>query len=381
MRGVLARLLVGATAGVATGLAFPPYGAWWLLPFSVAALSLAIRSGHGFRIGLAYGLAFMVVLLPWLTVIGPDAWLGLSFLESLFYGLLGWGLHRVSRLPGWPVWQACLWVAVEWLQGPDPLGGFNWGRLAFATIDAPVAPAVTLVAMAGVTFLVALSGGLLAWAAQTARAGGRVWSLVAAAGALALVCLPLVFPAWQPPEQTDPVRIAVVQGNVPGEGMDAFAERRAVLNNHVDATRDFAAAGRQRARNRAPGHRHLAGELHRHRPLPRPDRATRDHLRRGRRDRSPRPGRRDGRRPGPQRRPEQGHRLASRQTGPTEAYAKTHPVPFGEYIPMRKFLAQLHHTGSTRSRATWSPGRRTACSSSGTPGSATSSASRSSTTT
>ena len=36
-------------------------------------------------------------------------------------------------------------------------------------------------------------------------------------------------------------QIAAVQGNVPGEGMDAFAERRAVLHNHAEATRDFAA--------------------------------------------------------------------------------------------------------------------------------------------
>ena len=32
-----------------------------------------------------------------------------------------------------------------------------------------------------------------------------------------------------------------MQGNVPGEGMDAFAERRAVLHNHAEATHDFAA--------------------------------------------------------------------------------------------------------------------------------------------
>ncbi len=31
-----------------------------------------------------------------------------------------------------------------------------------------------------------------------------------------------------------------MQGNVPGEGMDPFAERRAVLDNHAEATFDFA---------------------------------------------------------------------------------------------------------------------------------------------
>ena len=35
--------------------------------------------------------------------------------------------------------------------------------------------------------------------------------------------------------------MAAVQGNVPGEGLDAFAERRAVLTNHVQATQELAA--------------------------------------------------------------------------------------------------------------------------------------------
>ena len=35
-------------------------------------------------------------------------------------------------------------------------------------------------------------------------------------------------------------QVAAVQGNVPGEGMNPFAERRAVLNNHAQATTDFA---------------------------------------------------------------------------------------------------------------------------------------------
>jgi apolipoprotein N-acyltransferase len=37
------------------------------------------------------------------------------------------------------------------------------------------------------------------------------------------------------------LRVAAVQGNVPGSGMNPFAERRAVLNNHAQATADFAA--------------------------------------------------------------------------------------------------------------------------------------------
>ena len=48
------------------------------------------------------------------------------------------------------------------------------------------------------------------------------------------------------------VRVAIVQGNVPRLGLDFNAQRRAVLDNHVDATVTLAAAGRRRARRRGP---------------------------------------------------------------------------------------------------------------------------------
>lgn len=334
MRGLSARLLVAGAGGVAAAAAFPPYGLWWLLPVAVAALSLAVRPGQGFRVGLVFGLTFMGVLLPWLTVIGRDAWLGLSLLEALFYGLLGWALHRTSRLAVWPLWHACLWVGVEALRGVVPWGGFNWGRLAFATIDSTVAEAVTYVGASGVSFLVALAGALLAWMVTR---GLRLPGVVAAAGALALLCLPLTFPAWQPPDSVSTARIAVVQGNVPGEGMEAFAERRAVLDNHVAATLELA-------------DRVATGEVEQPDLVLWPENSTDiDPFR------DPTVMRDISRAvdaigvptlvgamiggPGPIDVENQGI-VWIPGVGPTTSYSKMRPVPFGEYIPMRAFLAK-----------------------------------------
>ncbi|HET7690870.1 MAG TPA: apolipoprotein N-acyltransferase [Nocardioidaceae bacterium] len=334
VRGLSARLLLAGAAGVAAAAAFPPYGLWWLVPPAVAALSLATRPGQGFRVGLVFGFAFMGVLLPWLTVIGTDAWLGLSLLEALFYGLLGWGLHRTSRLALWPIWHACLWIAVEALRGVVPWGGFNWGRLAFAMIDGTVAPAVTYVGASGVTFLVALSGSLLAW---TVSRGAHRAAVVAAVGSLALLCVPTALPTWQPPDAPTTARIAVVQGNVPGEGMEAFAERRAVLDNHVEATLELA-------------DRVARGEVEQPDLVLWPENSTDiDPFR------DPTVMRDISRAvdaigvptlvgamiggPGPIDVENQGIVWVP-EVGPTTAYSKMHPVPFGEYIPMREFLAQ-----------------------------------------
>ena len=44
-----------------------------------------------------------------------------------------------------------------------PFSGMPWGRLAFAVVDTPVADALAYVGMTGLSFLLALSGFLLAW--------------------------------------------------------------------------------------------------------------------------------------------------------------------------------------------------------------------------
>jgi len=334
VRGVLARLLVSGSAGVAAGLSFQPFGLWWLLPLAVAALSLAARESRGFLVGLVFGLGFLLVLLPWLRVVGTDAWLGLCLTEALFYGGLGWGLARVANLPGWPLLQSALWVAVEALRGVVPWGGFNWGRLGFAGIDTPLAATVTYIGVAGLTFLIALVGGLIAWAA---RNGPGLRSGLVVAGALALACVPLALPDWTSPGQQVPNIVAVVQGNVPGQGLDAFSERRAVLNNHVRATKELAA-------------RVASGQVPKPDLVIWPENSTdidpfRDPS--VMRDISDAVDTIDTptlvgamvQGPGPIDVKNKGI-VWLPGVGPTTEYAKMHPVPFGEYIPMRKLLAK-----------------------------------------
>ncbi|HEY3605068.1 MAG TPA: hypothetical protein VGL04_10375, partial [Sporichthyaceae bacterium] len=104
------RRLAGAiAAGVLLGLAFPPFGAWPLAVVAVAALSLLTRGAtgrHGAWLGFGFGLAFFVVLLRWLHVIGWDAVLGLSILQAVFLAPVGVGFAWTAGRRGWPLWQA-----------------------------------------------------------------------------------------------------------------------------------------------------------------------------------------------------------------------------------------------------------------------------------
>ena len=337
---MLPRLAMAAVAGAGAGLSFEPFRLVYLLPVAVAVLTLTCRKlslPRGFLVGAAFGVAFMLTLLPWLQVIGLDAWILLSVLEGLFYGLLGLGTAAVVRLRWWPLWTAALWVAVEALRGVIPFGGFPWGRLAFATIDTPVAPLFAFLGSAGVTFAVGLVGSVLAWTVLRVRR-----MPVRAVAALVLTCLVVSLGSALPGPGRDKdasggVTVAAVQGNVPGVGMNAFAERRAVLDNHLQATRGLAAdveAGQVDAPDLvvwpesstdidpftdptvsadiqgvvdAIGVPILVGAMV---AGPETDEVRNQGI------------------------------VWSPGSGPGESYSKTHPVPFGEYIPFRDLLAK-----------------------------------------
>lgn len=245
MTSLPARLLLAVVSGLATALAFEPFALAYLAPLGVAGMTLAAvgtRPRTGFVVGLAYGVAYLGLLLPWLQVIHPAAWPALALLEALFLGLGGAITTVVARLPAWPVWVAATWVLVELLRSLVPFGGFPWGRLGFAVVDTPALETVAYVGVPGTTFLVALLGATLAWLVRDGRRR-PLRGVGALAGVAVLLVLASGFPlpgAPGPTEEPAIVRIAAVQGDVPGVGLNAFSERRAVLDNHVNATLELA---------------------------------------------------------------------------------------------------------------------------------------------
>ena len=124
------RLALGLLSGVSVGLGFPPYGLWPLLLVGLVGLlgllqDLSPRLGA--VVGLAFGLGYMGVLLPWVRVIGPDAWLALTVLEALFYAAFGWAATRVRPHSWWPLATAGLWAGAELARSHVPFTGFPWG--------------------------------------------------------------------------------------------------------------------------------------------------------------------------------------------------------------------------------------------------------------
>ena len=353
-----ARPLTALVSGVLLALAFPPYDVWPLSVLAVAAFSVAVhgqRTRTGFGYGLLFGLPFMLWLLKWLRVVGPDAWIVLSIVQALYIAALAAALTAIGRLRWWPLWTACLWVAEELVRDRVPFGGFPWGRLAFANTATPFTPLAAIGGAPAVTFAVALSAALLAWAAMR---GYRVYreracgthsapTRVRLASTVAAVALAFAVPAvgYAVPIPTggdaagpDSATVAVVQGNVPRTGLDFLGQRRAVLDNHVNATHRLAEdvrAGRVKKPELVIWPEN-SSDLN---PFEEPDAyalidgAVKD---------IGVPVLTGILVDGPDETHVQNQGVVwDPVTGPGASYTKRHPVPFGEYIPMRDLLTKF----------------------------------------
>jgi apolipoprotein N-acyltransferase len=244
---VLLRVVVVLLAGVALGLSWQPYGLWPLLLAGIPAFTLAVRGVRpvvAFGLGYLFGLAMLTLAISWVHVLGTWIAALLIIFISLFFGLLGLALTLVSRLRWWPLAAAACWVLIEYAYSRIPLGGFGWTRIAYAVVDTPLAGFFPIIGVVGVSFIVALLGQLIAWvvltsSTQRGKPTRRTHILIAAAAALSLVLVGSALRLYQVEPDVGTagsVRVGIVQGNIPGRGIEAMGRARSVTNNHLSET-------------------------------------------------------------------------------------------------------------------------------------------------
>lgn len=382
-----ATLLLAVAAGAALWASFPDVGAWPLAFVGVALLFAALRregrraAGWNVLVGLVAGLTFWLPHIWWANFATDTVpWVALSVLETMFLAAFG-ALWTWARRWGWVRRHAAaqaavfavLFVAVEQWRSEIPFGGFPWGRLAWAMAGAPTGRAAWLGGTTLVSLLVAAAGVLLALAVGRLlrtpwRDAGRRVRTAASAGAFvvaaaALVTAPLLLPLAHDPgtrevtDAEDPghtgtvvdagtgtaeagvLRAGAVQGNVSEPGEGSFANRAEVLNNHLEGTYAIADEQASGAFGDRPGDAvdvvlwpENGSDL---------DPQTTPEVGAAIDDAATAVGA-----PilvGAQEYPATGGRynvslLWEPGEGVTQRYAKQHPAPFGEYIPIRGFV-------------------------------------------
>ncbi|MGI8666212.1 MAG: apolipoprotein N-acyltransferase [Jatrophihabitans sp.] len=339
------RLPLALLSGLLGTLAFPPFGLWPLAMLAVAGLSIAVRGRRcrdGAWLGLVFGAGLFGPMLHWTsTYVGSIPWLVLVFSQTWYLAALGAALPLVNRPRGGTVLAAALWVGEEALRDRLPFGGFPWGRWAFSQAESPLKWFAPLGGAPLVSFAVALSGvwlaGLVTGDGVRQRASGLI-----GAGLVVLLGAGLWWPLHPDLGSERSVTVAAIQGDVPDRGLEFNARRRQVLDNHVSQTLALAAditAGRV-PRPSLVLWPENASDID---PTTNPDAAQ---VIQQATDAVGVPilvgALLDG--PGPDHVTNAGivwMPSDSAQPGPGQRYVKRHPVPFGEYIPLRSLAEKV----------------------------------------
>ena len=275
-------LLISVAGGLALYASFPPVGVWPLAVLGPALLVVALTGRSlraSFGCGLAFGLALFVPLLSWLANEAWYVWFALAGALAVIFAVFAIGQRLLLRLPYWPAAVAGWWVCVEAVRDRWPYA-FPWGRLAMSQ---SVAPDVRWVAVGGaplLSFLIALTGAMIARAAlcylggsdppQTppasggtarpprppgggagrpsglpwggaGRLSGRIWAAVAAVVTAGLVLAGGLLPV-DPTGGAPTVPVAAIQGDVPrARNLPQLLNDSEVTQNHAAATLKLAA--------------------------------------------------------------------------------------------------------------------------------------------
>ncbi|ROR93551.1 apolipoprotein N-acyltransferase [Salana multivorans] len=241
-------LLLAALGGLLTDAAFPQRNLWPLAFVGIALLVLALRRDSarwGFLVGLTWGAVFYLVHLWWVfDSVGGATWVLFSLVLAAYVGLVGAAWAWIRRWPparrGWVgalAWSA-LWVALEGVRSIAPFEGFPWARLAFSQTTGPLLRLASLGGTPLVGGIVAGLGFALAlvwWRMREGRPGRALVSL----GVTVLVPLLCLAVPLGTRAEAGTVTVGAVQGNVPNAGLDAFANARGVIANHVAGTLDL----------------------------------------------------------------------------------------------------------------------------------------------
>lgn len=194
------------------------------------------RARRGALLGLIFGLVYFGVLMSWLLPLTRLGWFVLVAGQSGFMALL-FAFTAVMWRDEAPVRSSLAfgagWAAVEWLRGVWPLGGFTWGGLGYTQHDNPLLlPLASVAGVWGISFVVASVNALLTVAVTRNRRELRTAARVVAVSAL-LVAVPVLIPITAPEGPT--VDVAVVQGNVPKfvAVESRIIEDRIVAENHA----------------------------------------------------------------------------------------------------------------------------------------------------
>ncbi|MFZ5874987.1 MAG: apolipoprotein N-acyltransferase [Nitrospirota bacterium] len=275
------RLAAAAFSGLLLILSFPrpqfPLAAWIALVPLLLAVSTVSRRG-AFFLGWIAGLTFYTGALRWLTHTMvhyghlPE-WLSYPLLLlltaylALYVGLFAWTAHAFQEQPTWIRLTAlpAAWTALEFTRA-YVLTGFPWATLGYSQAGTlPVIQIAEITGVYGVSYVIVLVNVALAVALTAPRPAGEMTmpipvasfvpvpppvprrSIAALLTAALTLTVVLVYGHWRLDQlsradaATEPLHVAVVQGNVDQDRKWDPAFLRETIDRYQALTREYAA--------------------------------------------------------------------------------------------------------------------------------------------
>ena len=327
----MALMLASLLAAALMWASFPPLDLGFLVFLAPAPFLWALRRVETVReagwVGFVFGAALWGGMLWWIFILGAVAWVPLTLTMALYatgYALIMYLAREWSPLRWWFV-AVGAWALWDFARARFPLGGFPWGSAGYpiGTIPGPRGAAQWIGASGWGVLVVGFAAALVL---MTEEEKDRRPLEAMSALILALTVAGAIF---SPDAAGAEVRVAIVQGNSPCPRVHCENEKQLIYNSHLGLTtrieRDSvdlivwaenAFGGEYNPTYNPEVAAEMAGEAVR----------VGAYLLAG------------GTRSGGPGRFENVNVLFSPEGKIVGEYMKRHPVPFGEYVPLRDFF-------------------------------------------
>jgi apolipoprotein N-acyltransferase len=247
-------------SGLLWAFAFPKFNLEFFAWFALVPLLFAIYSGNARRamaLGWVTGMVFYFITMSWVvnTLINYGniptvlSWLILSLLVaymSLYVGLFAALVRRFSK--NHPVYLFLLapvtWTALEYLRSMHSIYGFSWQGLGYSQFQLiPVIQMASITGVYGISALIVLVNAGLFVLLHPAFEQYPVWRKYrrrVGATTLSLLLMCVGYGGWilkqEPVYSNPPVRVGLIQGNIPQQMKWDPAYRNDVLDRYRNLT-------------------------------------------------------------------------------------------------------------------------------------------------
>jgi len=235
-------LLLAVLAALCAWAAFPPVGIEFLVLLVVPLLTVGVLQARSSKtaiaVGLLFGVTFMGLLMSWLLALGVEAMMALILSQALWFPLWSRLVWRFRDAPSSTLATVAIggWAASEFARARLPAGGLNWGALSYPLGEwAEFRSVAHFVGASGLEVIVVAMGVLIGLAVLRFRSK---YGVVAAAILVAGIGVGSLADSGPVGEV---VRVTIVQGNSPCPQTHCQNERQLIFENHLRLTRQIEA--------------------------------------------------------------------------------------------------------------------------------------------